>query len=170
MGGKNGEKIYYGKPIIYENQQQKFMYPNEARLRNMTYGVTIHYDVDIEYEIRNEDGKIELIEAPPLEKIYFGKFPIMLKSNLCILEKLTPDMCYSVGECKEDYGGYFIIDGKEKVIIPQEKFGNNMIYTRKMKNDGTNKYFDSVQYFLKWKYSLFNISLNTTISLTFIIK
>ena len=145
LGGKNGEKIYYGKPIIYENQQQKFMYPNEARLRNMTYGVTIHYDVDIEYEIRNEDGKIELIEAPPLEKIYFGKFPIMLKSNLCILEKLTPDMCYSVGECKEDYGGYFIIDGKEKVIIPQEKFGNNMIYTRKMKNDGTNKYDYSIE-------------------------
>ena len=37
LGGKNADKIYYGKPIIYENSNQKFMYPNEARLKNMNY-------------------------------------------------------------------------------------------------------------------------------------
>ena len=145
LGGKSGDKIYYGKPLIYENGEQKYMYPNEARLRNMTYGFTIHYDVEIEYEIYDKEGKQEVIEAPMLEKVYFGKFPIMLKSNMCILENLTPDMCYSMGECKQDYGGYFIIDGKEKVIIPQEKFGNNMIYSRKLKADGVQKYDYSIE-------------------------
>jgi len=50
FGGKDGDKIYFGKPIIYDdNDNVHYMYPNEARLRNMTYGMTIHYDIDVEY-------------------------------------------------------------------------------------------------------------------------
>ena len=145
LGGKNGDKIYYGKPIIYENEGQKYMYPNDARLRNMTYAFTVHYDVDVEYEIYDKELQTkEIIEGETLDRVYFGKFPIMLKSNLCILEKLSTDICYSLGECKEDYGGYFIIDGKEKVIIPQEKFANNMIYSRNIK-DNTSNYDYSIE-------------------------
>ena len=60
LGGKNGDKLYYGKPIIYDDDDRKehFMYPNEARLRNMTYGITIHYDVDVEYFITQEGGSV----------------------------------------------------------------------------------------------------------------
>ena len=49
LGGKSGEKLYFGKPIIYDDNHTHYMYPNDARLRNMTYGITIHYDVDVEY-------------------------------------------------------------------------------------------------------------------------
>ena len=49
LGGKEGNKLYYGKPIVYDDERPHFMYPNEARLRNMTYGLSIHYDVDIEF-------------------------------------------------------------------------------------------------------------------------
>ena len=48
IGGKDGKKLYYGKPIIYDNKNQHYMFPNESRLRNMTYGVTIHYDVEVD--------------------------------------------------------------------------------------------------------------------------
>ena len=56
-GGKNNDKIYFGKPIIYDNENTHFMFPNEARLRDMTYGMTIHYDVEIEFIDILEEGE-----------------------------------------------------------------------------------------------------------------
>jgi DNA-directed RNA polymerase beta subunit len=50
---------------------------------------------------------------------------------MCILNTLAKDVRFNMGECRNDYGGYFIINGKEKVIIPQETFANNMIYVKK---------------------------------------
>ena len=42
--------------MIYDPNREHYMYPNEARLRNMTYGITIHYDVDVEFIFLNNDG------------------------------------------------------------------------------------------------------------------
>ena len=105
------------------------MFPNEARLRNMTYAITIEYDVLIEFTLINENNE-KIKKSLKLEKIVLGRFPIMLHSNLCILKNLSSDLKYNFGECKHDYGGYFIIDGKEKLIIPQEKFADNMLYIK----------------------------------------
>ena len=137
LGGKNGNKIYFGKPIIYDDTEKgaHYMYPNDARLRNMTYGITIHYDVDVEYIYYIEEKQQTF--STTVEKVFLGRFPIMLQSNQCILKNLASDVRFNMGECKNDYGGYFIIDGKEKVIIPQEKFANNMLYIRKNKKDDT---------------------------------
>ena len=135
LGGKTGTKIYYGKPIIYDESNIHYMYPNDARLRNMTYGITIHYDVEVEIIYYDESSEEKKINTLLLEKIYLGRFPIMLQSNLCILKALSPEVRFNMGECKSDYGGYFIIDGKEKSIIPQEKFADNMLYVRANKSD-----------------------------------
>uniref|UniRef100_A0A6C0JEU9 DNA-directed RNA polymerase n=1 Tax=viral metagenome TaxID=1070528 RepID=A0A6C0JEU9_9ZZZZ len=135
LGGKDGSKIYFGKPIIYDDNHAHYMYPNDARLRNMTYGTTIHYDVDVDFIYYKGDEKKE--HSITLSKIYLGRFPIMLQSDLCILKSLNKDVRFNMGECKNDYGGYFIIDGKEKVVIPQEKFADNMLYIRKNKADDT---------------------------------
>jgi DNA-directed RNA polymerase II subunit RPB2 len=116
LGGKEGNKLYYGKPIIYDDNRAHFMYPNEARLRNMTYGITIHYDVDVEFSIVNDEG-VPMTHSITLNKIFLGRFPIMLMSDLCILRGLDRLVRFEMGECKNDRGGYFIIDGKEKCII-----------------------------------------------------
>lgn len=142
MGGKDGNKIYFGKPVIYDdsnynNSKENFvhyMYPNDARLRNMTYGVTIHYDIDIDVKYTNVENEY-VSKSITLSKIFLGTFPIMLHSNLCILKGLSTEVKYNMGECKNDLGGYFIINGKEKVILCQEKFGDNMLYVRKNKED-----------------------------------
>jgi DNA-directed RNA polymerase II subunit RPB2 len=133
LGGKDGSKIYFGKPIIYDDNRAHYMYPNDARLRNMTYGTTIHYDVDVDFIYYKGNERVE--HSITLNKIYLGRFPIMLQSDLCILKSLNKNVRFNMGECKNDYGGYFIIDGKEKVIIPQEKFADNMLYIRKNKED-----------------------------------
>jgi DNA-directed RNA polymerase II subunit RPB2 len=132
MGGKDGNKIYFGKPIIYDkNDEIHYMYPNEARLRNMTYGFSIHYDVDVVI-IYHEEGE-QKEKTITLTNIYLGNFPIMVNSNLCILHGLATDVKFNLGECKNDYGGYFIIDGKEKSIVCQETRADNMLYIQKMK-------------------------------------
>ena len=110
------------------------MYPNEARLRNMTYGTTIHYSVVIEYSIIDNEGKKEEI-SNQIDNIFLGKFPIMLNSDLCILNNLQKDVKFFMGECRNDLGGYFIIDGKEKAVISQEKFADNMLYIRDKFNE-----------------------------------
>ena len=133
LGGKDGSKIYLGKPIIYDDNHSHFMYPNDARLRNMTYGATVHYDVDVDFIYYYNGTKME--KTITLEKIFLGRFPIMLQSNLCILSGLEREARFNMGECRNDYGGYFIIDGKEKIVIPQEKFADNMLYIRQNKDD-----------------------------------
>ena len=147
MGGKTGNKIYFGKPIIYDDANSNglnetnvhYMYPNDARLRNMTYGFTIHYDVDVDVNYTDDSGTF-ISKSMTLNKIYLGIFPIMLHSNLCILKGLSTESRFNLGECRNDYGGYFIINGKEKVILSQEKFGDNMLYVRKNKEDDVYSY------------------------------
>jgi DNA-directed RNA polymerase II subunit RPB2 len=124
------------------------MFPNEARLRNMNYGISIHYDVEIEFTIYDPEFKTkklikkiipERAERESSGHFFLGMFPIMVQSKMCILHNLPKETRYTMGECRHDYGGYFIVDGKEKVIIPQEKFGDNLIYIREV-NDNTHDY------------------------------
>ena len=144
LGGKNGDAIYFGKPVIYDESTnyKHYMYPNDARLRNMTYGITIHYDVDIEFIYYNDNGE-RVVETNKIEKVFLGKFPIMVQSKLCILNGLSTNVRFNLGECRNDFGGYFIIDGKEKVIISQEKFADNMLYIKE--NEEGHEYTHSAE-------------------------
>ena len=138
LGGKEGNNIYYGKPVIYDDNNAHYMFPNDARLRNMTYGITIHYDVDVDiiYYVGDEKKIYNML----INKVYLGRFPIMLQSDLCILNGMNREVRFNAGECRNDYGGYFIIDGKEKIVIPQEKFADNMLYIRKYGEDDIYSY------------------------------
>jgi DNA-directed RNA polymerase II subunit RPB2 len=152
FGGKEGNKIYYGKPIIYdedhETTREHYMFPNEARLRNMSYEFTIHYDIDVEFtiytisEVKSGLKGMDRFDKKEfkfeLKDKYLGKFPIMLLSDRCVLKDLHPEVRFNMGECRNDNGGYFIIDGKEKAIVAQDNRANNVLYIVKNKPD--NKY------------------------------
>ena len=103
--------------------------PNEARLRDMSYSLNVYADVDIEYRI---DG--EVVKAPPGtfdRPICLGQVPLMLHSRHCLLHGLSPDALRQAGECPYDRGGYFVVDGKEKIVLAQEAPVNNRVYVRK---------------------------------------
>ena len=107
----------------------------------MTYSISIHVDIDVYVTTYHKISENEIdIQYPhrykyTIPKYYLGNFPIMLNSRLCILNGLQQNEKYHLGECYHDYGGYFIIDGKEKALIPQEAFANNMMYIRKVKDN-----------------------------------
>lgn len=107
------------------------MYPNDARLRDLTYGVNVYADVEIEYTYEDGtpmgDGKPVTFSRP----IRLGLLPLMLHSRYCVLHGLQPEALREIGECPDDRGGYFIINGKEKVIVAQEAIVNNRVYVRR---------------------------------------
>ncbi|TEY86611.1 hypothetical protein BOTCAL_0005g00320 [Botryotinia calthae] len=75
-----------------------------------------------------EDGDPEGPKGAPLpEQVYIGKLPMMLKSEFCILKGLDEDELYGWNECPYDQGGYFIINGSEKVLIAQERSAANIV-------------------------------------------
>ena len=132
----NFENFYISKPVIYENNG-KFtkLYPNMARLRNITYESIFYIDVKHRYESYNvSKGKMEVHNYPTLEKFECGKIPIMLKSKFCVLSEQNGLTCAEMGEGEYDNGGYFIIKGGEKVIISQERKCENKVYCFEEKN------------------------------------
>ena len=56
------------------------------------------------------------------QKTFIGKIPIMLRSTYCLLNNLMDRDLTELNECPLDPGGYFIINGSEKVLIAQEKW------------------------------------------------
>ena len=121
-------------PIIHENNgRQKKMYPSEARLRNFTYSSNIYIDINFKtYELFNE-GLVNIRESNiiSLNNILLGKIPIMIGSNACVLNTPSNKQKIDYEECKYDEGGYFIINGSEKVIVSQERVAENQIYVFK---------------------------------------
>jgi DNA-directed RNA polymerase beta subunit len=105
------------------------LYPNEARLRNMTYSVMVYAKVYFikqqlaiskEKDMKESDSQKETNVNLLLSEIMLFELPIMLGSRICKLHNLPQSLKFQLGECLYDYGGYFIIQGKEKMIMGYE--------------------------------------------------
>jgi len=82
---------------------------------------------EIEEATKPEEVQETLPEDQRDKPFYIGKLPIMLKSKYCILKDLDEDDLYAWNECPYDQGGYFIINGSEKVLIAQERSAANIV-------------------------------------------
>ncbi|RMF31079.1 MAG: DNA-directed RNA polymerase subunit B'', partial [Candidatus Nitrosothermus koennekii] len=101
--------------------------PLESRLRNITYASPIMLECSV-----IEDNKI--IES---RFIHIGDLPVMVRSNICVLSNIPEDTLLENGEDPRDPGGYFIINGSEKVIIGLEDLSYNKIIVDKEEVSGS---------------------------------
>lgn len=131
VGGKDASKIYIDRPVMYDSDgKQILLTPHEARLRNLTYQTNLLADVDVVFT--KEDGTTIERTFP---KTLLGAIPIMTHSDPCVLYNQGSDVLREFNECVYDQGGYFIIDGKEKVIVSQERITTNRLFITKLEDD-----------------------------------
>jgi DNA-directed RNA polymerase subunit B len=104
--------------------------PAEARLRNVSYSAPIMMDASVV-----EDGKI--LES---RFVHIGDIPVMVRSNACILHNFSTQKLIEHGEDPNDPGGYFIINGSERVIVGLEDLSYNKIIVDKEKIGGNDVY------------------------------
>jgi DNA-directed RNA polymerase II subunit RPB2 len=99
IGGKEGTDIVFGNPLFNENGTQKVMYPNDARLRNMTYSFSIHAKITFTFTILGQEIPSYEFTTP---LVLLGYFPIMVQSKQCILSSAPADVRFNMGECTSD--------------------------------------------------------------------
>jgi len=112
------DKIWLTKPEITEaDGSKRAIYPVEARLRKITYSAPCFIEVS---------AHINGVQRETLTT-QIGNIPIMLKSNWCHLNKLSREELIQHGEDSDEPGGYFIINGTEKVLITVEDLASNRL-------------------------------------------
>lgn len=122
-------KIYISRPITQDDQSiVRQMFPNDARLQKLTYSLTLKVDIYHKLVEHQSNGQIKETEFTPLLAHQLGKIPLMLQSKYCVLNEASNNTLTEMGEDKYDYGGYFIVNGNEKVIIAQERQAENIVY------------------------------------------
>jgi len=109
-------KIKIGNPQVIEaDGSKRLVYPSEARLRKLSYSAPIYLEVSTYInDIQRENFLAEV-----------GKLPVMLRSKHCNLHAMSREDLIKRGEDPTDPGGYFIINGTEKVLVTIEDLAAN---------------------------------------------
>ena len=129
IGGKEGRLLYVDRPTRLDGDGNPvILTPQQCRLQNLTYSTHLYADVLVEYIYDNQ-----MVEKV-FNHVLLGDIPLMLHSDGCILHRQGPQVLQAFDECPFDQGGYFIVDGKEKVVISQERMVTNRLFIEKAKD------------------------------------
>ncbi len=115
------DKVWITKPQIVEaDGSRRDIYPMEARLRKLTYAAPIFLEVSAHIDgVQRETFTTEI-----------GKIPIMVRSKYCHLSGLGKKELIEKYEDPGDPGGYFILNGKERVLITVEDLASNKLFVQ----------------------------------------
>jgi len=108
-------KIRVGNPIIHEaDGSPNPITPAEARLRNLTYSAPVYLEITIKQGSQIESQEVEI-----------GYMPLIVKSNICNIFGKTKEELIKLYIDPLDTGGYFIINGNERVMVMTEDLAEN---------------------------------------------
>ena len=115
-------EVTIGEPMVKEAYGAvRRIRPMEARIRNISYmaPIFVRMRLVIDGEVIHE------------ENMKIGEIPVMVKSKIDPLSRMSYEELIEAGEDPYDPGGYFIINGSEKVIVIQEDLAVNRIIVGK---------------------------------------
>ena len=129
-------QVFLQKPSFKEaDRSSAALWPHDARLRSLTYSGNMFVNVKRVQQILKPGQQGPQTSDYEFPKVPLGRIPIMLRSMYCHLynydmKQVVPDaeLMGAFNECPYDQGGYFVVNGSEKVMIAQEKQANNKVY------------------------------------------
>jgi len=108
-------KVEVGKPEIIETDgSHNLLSPAEARLRGITYSAPVSLEISVTQNGGTDSSRVDI-----------GKIPVMVKSNKCNLFGLSKEELQEKYFDPLDQGGYFIINGNERVMVMAEDLAEN---------------------------------------------
>ncbi|ELZ75492.1 DNA-directed RNA polymerase subunit B'' [Haloferax larsenii] len=144
IGDKEGEEPVYVElggvrvetPRVREaDGSEELLFPQEARLRNITYSAPVFMEMSI---VRGGEEEEEVVVDTAETKV--GRMPIMVGSSKCNIAELSDADLVEIGEDPVDPGGYFIVNGSERVLMTSEDLAPNKILA-----EYDTKYGDEIQ-------------------------
>jgi len=116
-------KVKVGKPLIHEaDGSPNSITPTEARLRNLTYSSPVFLEITIKQGNQIESQDVEV-----------GYIPIIVKSNVCNIAGKSKEELEKLYIDPLDTGGYFIINGNERVMVMTEDLAENQPFIERSK-------------------------------------
>jgi DNA-directed RNA polymerase subunit B len=108
-------KIRFEKPNIIEaDGSTSIITPSIARLRNLTYSAPVFLEITVKYKDQADTSEVEI-----------GRIPIMVKSAACSTFSMTKEQLVQNYMDPLDHGGYFIVNGNERVMVMSEDLAAN---------------------------------------------
>lgn len=128
--------VHVPQPTVMEEDRTiRAFYPAEARQRDLTYDAPIYANITETCTYKNEPDQKKVYK-----RIIIGRMPIMLRSSKCYLTHMTPQERIRAGECSYDEGGYFVVKGKERVLVAQLRKVYNIPLVSEAKPTDRKKY------------------------------
>ena len=144
IGDKEGEEPVFVElgdvrvvtPRVREaDGSEERLYPQEARLRNITYSAPVFMEMAV--VVGGEEEEERVVDSTETQ---IGRLPIMVGSNKCNISGIEDDELIELGEDPADPGGYFIVNGSERVLMTSEDLAPNKILA-----EYDSKYGDEIQ-------------------------
>ena len=108
-------KVRVAEPNIIEaDGSSTIVTPSIARLRNLTYSAPVFVELSVKYGEQSDSTEVEI-----------GRIPIIVRSVACTTSGMSKQEIIDNYMDPLDHGGYFIVNGNERVIAMSEDLAPN---------------------------------------------